>query len=150
MTGVFDIEDLVNILRRENVDNLAVIRVPAKLQYVDYMVIGTGRSPRQMSAVVDLIRRIFKRRHDPDKGDRIPDIEGKGNKDWVAVDLGNIVLHVFSVQVRKAYDLETLWTCGVKYDELSRRDLDELDNSLSHFFKQPSGVASSMNKVDTK
>lgn len=122
-TGVFDVEDLVSILNREKVDSIVVIAVPAKLQYVDYLVIGSGRSSRQMSSVTNFIRRIFKRRKNP--SDRIPDIEGHKNQDWIAMDLGNIALHIFSRPARKVYDLETLWTCGYKYDDQCNQHEEE-------------------------
>jgi len=122
-TGVFDVEDLVSILNREKVDSIVVIAVPAQLQYVDYLVIGSGRSPRQMSSVTDFIRRIYKRRKNT--SDRIPDIEGHKNQDWIAMDLGNIALHIFSRSARKVYDLETLWTCGHKYDDKCNQDEEE-------------------------
>lgn len=123
-TGVFDIEDLVEILRKEKLQQIAVVSVPKELQYVDYMVITTGRSPRQMTAVSEFIRRIFKKRSSA--SDKIPNIEGRNNKDWIALDLGNIALHIFSAKCRKVYDLETLWTCGAKYDEQSNQNDDQL------------------------
>jgi len=123
-TGVFDIEDLVDILRAEKLQNIAVVAVPKELQYVDYMVITTGKSPRQMTAVAGFIRKIFKNRRSA--SERIPNVEGKDNKDWIALDLGNIALHIFSAKYRKIYDLETLWTCGAKYDELSNQDHNNL------------------------
>jgi len=123
-TGVFDIEDLVDILRSEKLQHIAVISVPKELQYVDYMVVTTGRSPRQMTAVAEFIRKIFKKRCSTIE--KIPNIEGKDNKDWIALDLGNIALHIFSAKYRKIYDLETLWTCGAEYDELSNQNDNQL------------------------
>lgn len=122
VTGVFDIKEFVHLLRRENLNNIAVIALPPELQFVDYMVITTGRSPKQMAAVAEFIRKVFKRRALP--SDRLPVIEGKDNKDWIAMDLGNIALHIFARKTREMYDLETLWTCGAKYDDLSQEPED--------------------------
>ena len=47
-TGIFDVEELVLILKQEGLNNVAVISVPQELQYVDYLVIATGKSPKQM------------------------------------------------------------------------------------------------------
>ena len=135
--GVFDVEEFVEILKQEKLDNIVVIVVPKELQYVDYMVITTGRSPRQMTAVSQFLRKIFKKRCLPT--DHIPVVEGQDNKDWVAMDLGNIALHIFSAKYRKVYDLETLWTVGSKYDDQS----NQVDDSLSTLLKQYSFPVSS-------
>lgn len=50
-TGIFDVEEFVEILGQQKLQNIVVIAVPAQLNYVDYMVITTGRSPKQMTAV---------------------------------------------------------------------------------------------------
>ena len=123
-TGVFDVEDLVEILRMQKLQHVAVVSLPEELQYVNYMVICTGRSAKQMTAVAEFIRLVFKKRCNVKE--KIPAVEGKDNKDWIALDLGNIALHIFSAKYRKAYDLETLWTCGAKYDELSNQDDNQL------------------------
>jgi len=47
-TGTFDVEELALILKQERLINVAVISVPKELQYVDYLVIATGKSPKQM------------------------------------------------------------------------------------------------------
>jgi hypothetical protein len=46
--GIFDVEEFVLILKQEGLNNVAVISVPKELQYVDYLVIATGKSPKQM------------------------------------------------------------------------------------------------------
>jgi hypothetical protein len=51
ITGVFDIEEFVDILSQQKLDQIVVIAVPPELNYVDYMVITTGRSPKQMTAI---------------------------------------------------------------------------------------------------
>nr|SVE93780.1 EOG090X0AI9 [Scapholeberis mucronata] len=119
-TGVFDIEEFVEIIKREKLIDIAVIAVPPQLNYVDYMVISTGKSAKQMTAVAEFIRKIFKVRASP--SDSLPVIEGKNNKDWIALDLGNIAFHVFSAKTRALYDLETLWTCGAEFDDLSNQE----------------------------
>ena len=129
VTGVFDIEEFIEILNQEKLEKIAVISIPSQLQYVDYMVITTGRSPKQMTAVAEFIRKIFKKRC----SDSTLVIEGKNNKDWIALDLGNIALHIFSSKFRKMYDLETLWTCGVEYDDLSNEKESTLSALVSNY-----------------
>nr|SVE94401.1 EOG090X0AI9 [Simocephalus serrulatus] len=135
VTGVFDIEDLVEILNQENLIDVAVLAVPPQLNYVDYMVITTGKSAKQMTAVAEFVRKVFKKRCLPT--DSLPVIEGKNNKDWIALDLGNIALHIFSSKARKTYDLETLWTCGADFDDLSNQE-DALSILMKeHTFPSP-------------
>ncbi|XP_049831051.1 uncharacterized protein LOC126272313 [Schistocerca gregaria] len=122
VTGVFEVEELVSILRRENMLDIFVVSVPPEIKYVNYMVIVTGKSPRHMYATAEFIRRVFKKKRHPH--DRIPEIEGKDSKDWIAMDLGNIALHIFSKTARLTYDLESLWSVGAEYDRLSNKKDD--------------------------
>jgi len=53
---VFDIEEVVDLLRDENAQDICVIRVPEQLKYVNYLVIVTGRSTRHIRAMAAYIR----------------------------------------------------------------------------------------------
>jgi len=55
-TGVFDVEEVVDLLRDENAQDICVIRVPPELKYVDYLVIVTGRSTRHIQAMAAYIK----------------------------------------------------------------------------------------------
>ncbi|XP_055323311.1 uncharacterized protein LOC129578569 [Sitodiplosis mosellana] len=132
-TGVFDIEDLITVLRRDNAENIFVCTVPKELKYVDYMVVITARSHRHMKAIAEFVRKMFKVKRG--KGDKIPKIEGKNSDEWLAMDLGNIALHIFSAKVRKQYDLEMLWSVGPNYDtESNKPDHPILDMFNKHSF----------------
>lgn len=109
-TGVFDIEDLVEVLKRDNAENIFVCTVPNHLKYVDYMVVITARSFRHMKAIAEFVRKMYKMKRG--KKDLIPKIEGKNSEEWMALDLGNIALHIFSAKTRKQYDVEMLWSVG--------------------------------------
>uniref|UniRef100_A0A1I8M8X8 Mitochondrial assembly of ribosomal large subunit protein 1 n=1 Tax=Musca domestica TaxID=7370 RepID=A0A1I8M8X8_MUSDO len=122
--GVFDVEDLVDVLRKESAEDIFVCSVPKDLKYVDHMVICSGRSYRHMLATAEFVRRVFKmKRH---KGDVLPKIEGEKSRDWMAMDLGNIALHIFSPKARETYDLESLWAIGVEYDREYNKPQDPL------------------------
>ncbi|KAF7996484.1 hypothetical protein HCN44_002116 [Aphidius gifuensis] len=113
--GVFDIEELVAFLKKDKAQNIFVSTVPKELGYVDYFVVVTGRSQRHMAALATYIRKAYKLKHHVT--DLIPRLEGKNSQDWMALDLGNIVLHIFSNSAREKFDLETLWSIGSAYDE---------------------------------
>lgn len=74
-----------------------------------------------MQALLQFIRRVYKqKKHDSDS---VPRIEGKESKNWVALDLGNIALHIFSFQARKYYDIDSLWAVGREFDkEFNKKD----------------------------
>ena len=78
---------------------------------VDYFVISTGASGRQMRAVADEVRSIMR-----SSGSRPHGIEGENDMSWILYDFGDIVLHVFSREARKLYDLEHLWADAPRVD----------------------------------
>lgn len=83
---MYDIEDLVEVLRRENALNIFVVTVPPGLKYVDYICIVSGRSYRHMLAIAQFVRRLYKKKRN--SSDIIPKIEGENSKEWIAMDLG--------------------------------------------------------------
>lgn len=115
MTGVYDIEDLVKVLRAVNAQDVITIRIPQELDFADYIVIASAKSQRHMQAISSDVKWIYKQKKD--KSDRYFTVEGETEKsDWYAMDLGNIILHIFMPETRDVYDLETLWTVGAKFD----------------------------------
>lgn len=86
VNGVFEIEDLVELLRRDNARQIFVASVPKEYAYVDYIVVVTGRTPRHMQALANFVRKVYKIKKY--KKESIPKIEGENSNDWVAVDLG--------------------------------------------------------------
>lgn len=71
---------------------------------VDFFVITTGASGRQMRSLAEEVDRVM--RH---SGSRPRGIEGQNDASWILHDFGDIVLHVFSPEARALYDLEHLW-----------------------------------------
>ncbi|XP_068621466.1 uncharacterized protein [Battus philenor] len=120
--GVFEIKDLVDLLHRENSKNIFVASVPKEINYVEYICVVSGRSKRHIKALAEFVRKVYKKKCY--KSDKIPRIEGKDSDEWMALDLGNIALHIFSDKVRGVYDLETLWSVGPEYDETMTQKSD--------------------------
>lgn len=115
VNGVFEIDDLVEVLRSENARNLCVIKVPGDIKYVDYLCLVDGISYRHMIGMAHFVRKMYKLKRQT--GDIIPKIEGEKDKNWMAMDLGNIALHIFSKKSREQYDLESLWCLGEEYEK---------------------------------
>ncbi|XP_046386046.1 mitochondrial assembly of ribosomal large subunit protein 1 [Ischnura elegans] len=132
VTGVFDIEDLVDILSKQKARDIFVVRVPPEYRYVSLMVFVTGRSTRHLQAIAEFVRKVYKRRKA--SGDPTLKIEGEESTNWKALDLGNIALHLFLKSTREKYDLESLWSLGAEFDNLCRKPDDPLIALLENPF----------------
>ncbi|MFN3613992.1 MAG: ribosome silencing factor, partial [Rubrimonas sp.] len=70
----------------------------------DYMVIASGRSSRQVSAMAEKLVERFKERFG-----HAPRVEGKEVGDWVLIDCGDVIVHIFRPEVRAFYQIEKMW-----------------------------------------
>lgn len=72
------------------------------------MVIASGGSQRQVTALADrLIRRL------KDAGYPVLGVEGLAQGDWVLVDLGDVIVHIFRNETRELYNLEKMWSVAL-------------------------------------
>ncbi len=93
--------------------NIVVLDLTHITSIVDFFVIATGTSQRQMHAIADEVNRKLKH----EDGNRRISIEGyrtEGN--WILVDYGDVVLHVFTPEGRSLYNLEQLWADAPRID----------------------------------
>jgi ribosome-associated protein len=72
--------------------------------FADYFVICSGGNTRQNQAIADEIQSRLKK-----LGEHATNIEGYKNGDWVLMDYGDYLIHIFSEKARAYYDLERLW-----------------------------------------
>jgi len=77
----------------------------------DYFVISTGNSRRQMYAIAEEVKKVMKR-----NGSRQRGLEGLESTKWVVQDFGDVIVHVFTEEARKLYDLEHLWGDAPRVD----------------------------------
>lgn len=70
----------------------------------DYMVVCSGRSTRQVASISEKLAQKLKADHG-----RLAKLEGKDAGDWVLIDTGDIIVHVFRPEVREFYQLENMW-----------------------------------------
>ena len=68
------------------------------------MVVACGRSSRQVAALSEQLAEKLK-----SAGHRSPGIEGRGQGDWVLVDAGDVIVHLFRPEIRALYNLEKMW-----------------------------------------
>jgi ribosome-associated protein len=88
----------------DKAQDVVVIDLTGKTDFADYMVIATGTSARHVATLAEHIRDKMK---SAGYG-RVP-VEGLEQGDWVLLDGGDVVVHLFKVEVRKFYDLEKIW-----------------------------------------
>ena len=86
-------------------EGVVAIDIRGKSSIGDYMVIASGRSDRHVGAVSEQIERRLKER-----GHGRVRIEGRPQCDWVLIDIGDIIVHVFRPEVREFYNLEKMWS----------------------------------------
>lgn len=98
-------------------EDVRVIQITEVASFADYFVIGDGNNPSQISALVDNVEeQMSKAGFEPKR------IEGVRNSNWVLMDYGDIIVHVFSKEDRLFYDLERIWKDG---KELTEADLEK-------------------------
>ncbi len=90
-------------------EDILTIDLRGKTSLADYMVVASGRSNRHVGAVADNV--IDDLNKSGIKGIRA---EGMPNCDWVLIDAGDVILHLFRPEVRAFYNLEKMWMAGRK------------------------------------
>ena len=84
--------------------DVLLLQVAPLTSVADYLVIGSADSDRQASAIADHIDGILSR-----SGSRARSIEGTRSSQWVLMDFGDVIVHIFRKDVREHYALERLW-----------------------------------------
>lgn len=99
---------LLTLVRRsledDKAEDVVVIDLKGKSAFADYMVIASGRSNRQVVAIADHLAEKLKQ-----NGYGYTPVEGKQGGDWVLVDAGDVVVHIFRPEPRAFYALEKMW-----------------------------------------
>lgn len=83
------------------------IPLAGKSSIADYMVVASGRSTRQVASMATKLAEKIKAEFG-----RSPRIEGLPTADWVLIDAGNVIIHLFRPEVRSFYNLERMWSFG--------------------------------------
>ncbi|HEY0314864.1 MAG TPA: ribosome silencing factor [Sphingomonas sp.] len=83
------------------------IPLAGKSTIADYMVIASGRSSRQVSSMASKLAEKVKA-----QTGQSPKMEGLAAADWVLIDAGDVIVHLFRPEVRSFYNLERMWAFG--------------------------------------
>ena len=86
-------------------ENVAVSDIKGKSSIGDYMLVASGRSDRHVAGIAEQLQQKLR-----DEGYGRARIEGRPQCDWVLIDMGDIIVHVFRPEVREFYNLEKMWS----------------------------------------
>lgn len=91
---------IIDSLEDGKAEEVVTIDLAGKTTIADYMVIASGRSARQVAALTDHLERLLPGRLA---------VEGKRQGDWVLIDAGDVIVHIFRPEIRAYYNLEKMW-----------------------------------------
>jgi ribosome-associated protein len=98
---------VLHSLDEDQAQDVVSIPLEGKSSIADHMVIASGRSTRQVAAIATHLAERLKK-----AGHGNPRIEGLPAADWVLLDAGDVVVHLFRPEVRSFYNLERMWGFG--------------------------------------
>lgn len=104
-----DVQRLLDLVTKsledDKAEDLVVIDLARKSTIADHMVVASGRSTRQVGAMAEHLREKIK-----DAGLGNVSTEGTARCDWVLIDGGDVIVHIFRPEVRAFYNLEKMWS----------------------------------------
>lgn len=95
---------VLEVLAKEKGEDIVPIPLKGKSSIADHMVVASGRSSRQVAAIAEKLADAVK-----SEGFGAPRLEGKENADWVLIDAGDVIIHLFRPEVREFYRIEKMW-----------------------------------------
>ncbi len=98
----------------DKAEDVVQVDLRGKSEMGDYMVIASGRSSRQVSSMAEKLTDRLKQTYGI-----LSKVEGRATGDWVLIDTGDVVVHVFRPEVREFYQLEKMW---LSPEEAARAD----------------------------
>ncbi len=105
------IDVIINCLDDAKAEDIVAVDITGKSSLADHMVVASGRSQRHVGAVADQLINALR-----DAGFGKPRVEGLPHCDWVLVDAGDVIVHVFRPEVREFYNIEKMWQADFAAD----------------------------------
>ncbi|MEP1444314.1 MAG: ribosome silencing factor [Hyphomicrobiales bacterium] len=96
---------VINSLEDAKAEEIVSIDITGKSSIGDAMVVVSGRSHRHVGAIADRLTRDLK-----EAGYGSAAVEGLPHCDWVLVDTGDVIIHIFRPEVREFYNIEKMWS----------------------------------------
>jgi ribosome-associated protein len=91
--------------------DITVLKLPGTGAFAEYFLLCSGQSQPQIKAISDAIEEKLGK-----QGVRLSHREGKAGAEWILLDYGDFIVHVFSERARQYYDLERLWRNAERVD----------------------------------
>ena len=113
---------VIDTLEDNKAEDIVEIDLKGKTSIADSLVIASGRSTRQVSAIANHLYRKLK--HATANGCKL---EGMEKADWVLLDAGDIIIHVFRPEVRSFYNLEKMWAVDFTPEKMQQQSIDAQD-----------------------
>ncbi|MDF2372667.1 MAG: ribosome silencing factor [Rhizobiaceae bacterium] len=95
---------VLSSLEESKAEDIVSINIAGKSALGDHMVVASGRSTRHVMAICDHLLRDLK-----GAGHGTGKVEGLAAGDWVLIDAGDIIIHVFRPEIREFYNIEKMW-----------------------------------------
>jgi len=111
-TGKPLIDLILEVLDDAKAEEIVAVDITGKSSLADHMVVASGRSHRHVAAVADQVITALR-----ENGHGKPRVEGMTHADWILVDAGDVILHVFRPEVREFYSLEKMWQADFAADQ---------------------------------
>ncbi len=92
------------VLNSKKGEDIKIIDVSSKSSFTDFLILASGGSDRQVNALADEVEDAF-----AEQGMTVSGIEGKNGSGWILIDLGDIVVNVFTRDMRSKYSIEKVW-----------------------------------------
>ena len=103
----------ITSLEDAKAEDIVTIDLAGRTPLADYMIIASGRSDRHVGAIADHLVEALKK-----AGCRDLRTQGTTQCDWVLIDGGDIIVHIFRPEVREFYNLEKLWSANAPTERL--------------------------------
>jgi ribosome-associated protein len=97
-------KQISKILDTNKAEQITTLNLRDKCSFADFMIVASGRAPRHVTALADYVADMLKKMGIPPLS-----VEGKESGDWVLIDAGDIVVHIFRPEVRQFYNIEKMW-----------------------------------------
>lgn len=113
LAGQKPLVDLIlDTLEDAKAEETVAVDITGKSSLADHMVVTSGRSHRHVAAIADQVINALR-----DGGHGKPRVEGLSHADWVLVDAGDLILHIFRPEVREFYNIEKMWQADFAADQ---------------------------------
>lgn len=100
---------ILSSLDNAKAEEIVPIDIAGKTPIADHMVVASGRSHRHVGAIADHLLKDIK-----NAGFGTAVVEGQTTCDWVLIDAGDVIVHVFRPEVRQFYNIEKMWTADAE------------------------------------